>query len=50
MQTQNTELMKLFLAGKLMKQLQKLGLKKEIGEITIGDLILIARELSNEQH
>ena len=25
-------------------------LKKEIGEITIGDLIIIARELSNEQH
>jgi len=50
MQTQDTELMKLLLAGKLMQQLQKLGLKKEIGQITVGDLILIARELSNEQH
>ena len=50
METQDTELMKLLLAGKLMKQLQKLGLKKEICEITIGDLILITRELSNEQH
>ena len=48
MQTQDTKLMKLLLAGKLMKQLQKLGLKKEIGQITVGDLILIARELSNE--
>ena len=50
MQTQDTELMKLLLACKLMQQLQKLGLNKPIGQITVGDLILIARELSNEQH
>ncbi len=50
MQIKNTELVKLLLAGKLMQQLQKLGLNKSIGQITVGDLIAIARELSNEQH
>lgn len=50
MQIQNTDIMNLLLAGKLMQQLQKLGLNKPIGQITVGDLILIARELSNEQH
>ena len=50
MQTQDTDIIKLLLAGKLMQQLQKLGLNKPIGQITVGDLIVIARELSNEQH
>ena len=40
----------LYLAGQLMKHLQDLGLNKAIGEITVGDLLKITKELNHARY
>jgi|GEM_PF-4526945 len=40
----------LHLAGQLMKHLQDLGLNKAIGQITVGDLLKITKELHHARY
>lgn len=40
----------LYLAGQLMKHLQDLGLNKAIGQITVGDLLKITKELHHARY
>lgn len=40
----------LYLAGQLMRHLQDLGLNKAIGQITVGDLLKITKELNHERY
>jgi hypothetical protein len=40
----------LYLAGQLMKHLQDLGLNKAIGQITVGDLLKISKELNHARY
>lgn len=47
---QNDDRQHLYLAGQLMKHLQDLGLNKAIGQITVGDLLKITKELSHARY
>ena len=40
----------LYLAGQLMRHLQDLGLNKAIGQITVGDLLKISKELNHARY
>ena len=40
----------LYLAGQLMRHLQSLGLNKAIGQITVGDLLKITKELNHARY
>lgn len=40
----------LYLAGQLMRHLQNLGLNKAIGQITVGDLLKITKELHHARY
>lgn len=40
----------LYLAGQLMRHLQNLGLDKAIGQITVGDLLKITKELHHARY
>ena len=47
---QNGDREHLYLAGQLMRHLQNLGLDKAIGQITVGDLLKITKELHHARY
>jgi hypothetical protein len=47
---QNDDRQNLYLAGQLMHHLQNLGLDKAIGQITVGDLLKITKELNHARY
>ncbi len=47
---QDDDRQNLYLAGQLMRHLQNLGLNKAIGQITVGDLLKITKELNHARY